>query len=610
MFTKKVFFFFICVLMLGVCPMSVKAQQKQKFDIVKFELNQLDGTASNAKYKKIDGSGNLYAIIKVRATGEDTGGLNEFLFNFNSLKSIVEDKGDELWVYVQKNAKVVTISREGYTTLRNFDLKMTLEAGKTYNMEIATYGRMNPAVISELNVQMLQFRITPATSGLVIMYRQEGADEYELFGQTGNDGVVGKNLSFGTYEYKVMSNSFFTSTGRVKLYDSEKVHVENVNLKGNLSEFNVLAPTGANIYIDNEFKGKGSWKGSLPNGSYILECRQEGFRTSTQQITVEPGATKDYVINLTPITGIISVASNPAGATVLIDGVESGTTPCNIKNVLTGTRKLTVTKQGYNPVSTEIYVEESKMSKMNFVLDDGLLVSVNSNPSGAQLFIDGEYKQLTPFSANITPGKHLVELKHKGYKTYKENVLFNKNNPTHYAKLKKTMMSYYFQANCLIRLNRESYSVGASVGAYYNNYNLQLDYYYCEAEPVENSYYGYTRDHTVDYICLRFGYGFTPFSHLRLTPQLGFGYAMFDRNYERYYIGGGHITTNYCNGGDGVYGTLALRAEYGILPWLSVTLTPEYRFPLTPSYEWGYDYCAFDDAVNDFRINLGVAFGF
>ena len=599
MFTKKVFFFFFCVLMLGVCPMSVKAQQKQKFDIVKFELNQLDGTASNAQYKKIDGSGNLYAIIKVRATGEDTGGLNEFLFNFNSLKSIVEDKGDELWVYVQKNAKVVTISREGYTPVHNFDLKMTLQAGKTYNMEIATYGRMDPSVVSKLNVQMLQFRVTPATSGLVVMYRQEGADEYELFGQTGNDGVVGKNLSFGTYEYKVMSNSFFTSTGRVKLYDSEKVHVENVNLKGNLSEFNVLAPTGANIYIDNEFKGKGSWKGSLPNGSYILECRQEGFRTSTQQITVEPGATKDYVINLTPITGIISVASNPAGATVLIDGVESGTTPCNIKNVLTGTRKLTVTKQGYNPVSTEIYVEESKMSKMNFVLDDGLLVSVNSNPSGAQLFIDGEYKQLTPFSANVTPGKHLVELKHKGYKTYKENVLFNKNNPTHYAKLKDSMMSYYFQANCQYGLNK-SLLPGVSIGAYYKNFNAQFDYYFgeeCVIDEWEDEY-----EHSVNYIGLRLGYGVKLASCVRLTPQLGCGYVNIGEGVDREHF------YCYCYGVEGVYGTLALRAEYGILPWLSVSLTPEYRFTISDNEDI-YSDC-FKGIVQDFRINLGVAFGF
>ena len=47
-----------------LCPQSIEAQQNLKFDIVKFELNQLDGTASNKNYEKIDGSGNKYAIIR------------------------------------------------------------------------------------------------------------------------------------------------------------------------------------------------------------------------------------------------------------------------------------------------------------------------------------------------------------------------------------------------------------------------------------------------------------------------------------------------------------------------------------------------------------------
>ena len=85
--TKKIFSFIFTAMMLAMCP---AAAQNLKFDIVKFELNQLDGTASNKNYEKIDGSGNKYAIIKVRSTDGDEG-LSEFMFNFNSLKSIVED---------------------------------------------------------------------------------------------------------------------------------------------------------------------------------------------------------------------------------------------------------------------------------------------------------------------------------------------------------------------------------------------------------------------------------------------------------------------------------------------------------------------------------------
>ena len=258
--------------MLAMCP-AVANAQNLKFDIVKFELNQLDGTASNKNYEKIDGSGNRYAIIKVRSTDGDEG-LGEFMFNFNSLKSIVENKGDELWVYVQKNAKMVNISREGYTPLRNFDLKMTLQAGKTYNMEI-TYDRVEKVVKKELRMQMLSFKLTPAVEGAIVMYKKEGEEAFEELGKTDKFGAVSKNLKFGTYEYQVIRSQYFTTQGIIKLNNSSEVHTENITLKPNFSNITLKTASGADIYINNELKGRGSWTGALNAGDYVVECKQE-----------------------------------------------------------------------------------------------------------------------------------------------------------------------------------------------------------------------------------------------------------------------------------------------------------------------------------------------
>ena len=352
--------------MLAMCP---AAAQNLKFDIVKFELNQLDGTASNAQYRKVDGSGNLYAVIKVRSTDGDEG-LGEFMFNFNSLKSIVEDKGDELWVYVQKNAKIVTISREGYTPLRNFDLKMTLQAGKTYNMEI-TYDRVEKVVKKELYMQMLTFRLTPAVEGAVVMYKKQGSDKFELLGNTDKQGTISKNLGFGTYEYQVLSQKHFTSEGIVKLNNSNEVHTENITLKGNTSEVALVTDEYADIYVNGELKERGIWKGTLTAGEYVVECKQEGHRPTSQKIVVEPAVNKLYeLLKPTPITGFVSVTSTPSGATVLIDGKESGKTPCNIKDVLVGYRKVTLSLTDYNTASTVVEVKEGEVANASIALNN------------------------------------------------------------------------------------------------------------------------------------------------------------------------------------------------------------------------------------------------
>ena len=351
-------------MVLAMCP---AAAQNLKFDIVKFELNQLDGTASNKNYEKIDGSGNRYAIIKVRSTDGDEG-LGEFMFNFNSLKSIVEDKGDELWVYVQKNAKMVTISREGYTPLRNFDLKTTLQAGKTYNMEI-TYDRVEKVVKKELRMQMLSFKLTPAVEGAMVVYKKQGDDKFEKLGITDKNGEVSINLNFGAYEYQVMADNYFTTEGIIKLNNATEVHTENITLKGNFSNITLTTNEGADIYVNNQLKGRGKWTGALKAGEYIVECKQEGHRPTSQGITVEVNADKTIELQKpTPITGFVSVISSPSGATVLIDGKERGKTPCNVSDVLVGNRRVALSMSGYATASTSIVVKEGEVTDVNLTL--------------------------------------------------------------------------------------------------------------------------------------------------------------------------------------------------------------------------------------------------
>ena len=112
----------IIVCMLLAWTVTVQAQQRQKFTVSSFALDPFATTAQNDNYKKVDGSGALMAIIRVTSTS-DNDNLSAYKFDFGNLNhEVVVRDDDELWVYVQRNAKLVTISREGYTTIRNYDL--------------------------------------------------------------------------------------------------------------------------------------------------------------------------------------------------------------------------------------------------------------------------------------------------------------------------------------------------------------------------------------------------------------------------------------------------------------------------------------------------------
>lgn len=353
---------FLGLLMFLLGATTVNAQTKLKMSIASFEADPFDTTPQNSLYEKIDGSGARYAIIKVSSNNPDDQ-LKEYHFNFGNLKSIVEEHDDELWVYVQKNAKMVTISRNGYKTINKYDLETTIEAGKTYVMMLNV---AKPIVYT----QMVQFVIKPENSGAIVTVKssKENAQE-EMFGTTDETGTVAKALELGTYTYKIIANNYHTSEGRITLNDRKNTYKEEVTLRANFSEITLTVDADADIYVNSEKKAVRTWTGVLRAGDYQVECRQEGHRTSTQLVSVTAGDNRTYQLTPpTPITGTLSLTSKPLGANIAIDGREYGQTPQNITDLLIGNHTITLSMEKYQAASQTFVVAENQTTELNVVL--------------------------------------------------------------------------------------------------------------------------------------------------------------------------------------------------------------------------------------------------
>ena len=213
------------VILAILVAMPVSAQTKLKFSVAGFEQDLTDLSAQSAEYKKVDGSGSLYAIIKVTSNNPDDD-LREYQFNFGSLKHIVDDQHDgELWLYVQRNAKTVTITRKGYAPIQRYDLRTTIQPGKNYVMQLSAAQR---AVYK----QMVKFAVTPPDSKAVVMIKssKEGATE-ELFGLAeSSTGEVAKSLELGSYTYRVIAENYHENNGRFILDDRNAILTEKVTL--------------------------------------------------------------------------------------------------------------------------------------------------------------------------------------------------------------------------------------------------------------------------------------------------------------------------------------------------------------------------------------------
>ncbi len=341
---------------------TLSAQQRLKFSVLEFSQDAFDLSAQSEETKKIDGSGSLYAIIKVTSDNPDDD-LRAYQFNFGNMNHLVEDHDDQLWLYVQKNAKQVTITRQGYTPVRNYDLRTTIEAGRNYVMRLSAQG---PVIYT----QMVMFSIQPADSKAVVMIQREGSGQNrEMLGIIDETGGVAKNMELGTYTYEVVAENYYPSEGRFTLQIPSETHTESIVLRSNGAKVTLKAGPNVEIFVNGTKRGTGSLTGVLKAGNHTVECRQANHRPSQQTITIEEG--KEQTIQLTPptpITGTLSVNSRPLGASIQIDGTDYGATPKNIANLLIGHHQVTVSKDGYASKTEECDIHEDETLTLEMTL--------------------------------------------------------------------------------------------------------------------------------------------------------------------------------------------------------------------------------------------------
>ena len=350
---------------------AVSSFGQLKFHVAEFAADPFDLTARNDQYKKVDGSGSLYAIIKV--SGEEGDNLREYQFNFGNMNHEVTEHDGLLWIYVQKNAKRVTIRRSGYAPLLNYDLQTTVEEGKTYRMKLSAQG---PVVY----MQMLMFQVQPADARASVIIKGSAPDAVEqMLGTTDASGAIARNMPYDTYTYRIFSENYYPTEGRFTLGDKSQTHREQVTLRPRFAQITLSVDGGAEIWVNGEKKGTGTWTGSLNAGAYSVECRQASHRSSQQTVTVEEG--RDRTVYLTapsPIVGTLSLLSTPLGATIKVDGKDCGTTPRNIDDLLIGQHTVTLSFKGYDERRATVEIKEQQTADLNLTLTK---TAVSATPS-------------------------------------------------------------------------------------------------------------------------------------------------------------------------------------------------------------------------------------
>lgn len=569
---------FLALLLLVALPAG--AQDRLKFSIADFSADPFDLSAKNAAYEKYDGNGDRYAIIKVTSNNPDEN-LSEYNFNFGNMKHIVEDHDGVLWIYVQRNAKLVTVTRNGYVPINRYDLHTTIESGRNYVMSLTSEAR-------RVLTQMVQFNIEPASARAVVMVKssREGAPE-EIFGYADASGAVAKSLEYGTYTYKVLADNYHMSEGRFTLDDKNRTFVETVKLRSNFSDITFTVDADADIYINGEKKGTRQWSGQLKAGNYQVECRQADHNPTTEYVKVTENDRRTITLKAPEaITGTVAVTSSPLGADIEIDGRNYGVTPRNI-DIIIGKHEITLSKKDYRPHKETFEVREDRNTEVSATLGHTAQATIASTPDGASVYVDDAYQGETPFDYVGEAGDHKLKLFLTGYKPMERTVNFGaREAQTLKFTLQRQLVKksdFYVQAG--IGLG-STMSAGVDLGAHLAGVNVELGYDYSlnKAQTIYWNYIGDSPDGTTleaNYkphaiIKAKVGYGINAGTRFKITPQVGYRYTWVAED-----------GASMINGANCSAVSVGVRAYCAIMPHLGVSLTPEYAIAVSKSEGFG-----------------------
>lgn len=169
----------------------------------------------------------------------------------------------------------------------------------------------------------------------------------------------------GEHNVMIVSETNITAEKNILVNDGETVDCV-LDLYSNFVNVTVTTDPGADIYIDNSFKGIGQWRGLLSIGQHLFEAKKSLHRTTTQTLDITIGGNESITLsNPEPIYGILDVNTSPMGAKIIIDGKEHGTTPRVLNNIMIGDHELKLEKEGYVTINKTFTLEEKSIMSIN-----------------------------------------------------------------------------------------------------------------------------------------------------------------------------------------------------------------------------------------------------
>lgn len=333
---NSVFKFFVINIILSFSLQSFS----QGIKVKKMEMIVSDLSASINQ--RIDNEGIPCGLVKVLISN------GEMKYE-GKVVGEVDNKMNEYWVYLPKGTRELVIKHPYLLPV---------------NVRFSDYGI---EMIESKTTYRLLINETPLDiekNGLVIKIKPQSAilkiDDYEI--DKRNDGCYKIFLEKGEHVCKVSATGYRSAVEIIK--KNKGFQTFDVNLESLMGEISITSPiSDAEILIDDEVVGKGSYKGNLPAGDYIVKIRKQGYEAASRTVVLKEKEEKQIIFpELKRSVKSFKIQTWPTECfqrKVFVDGFLIGSDSILEQQLTTGKHSIRIEITGCNVVEQDLVVTDS-----------------------------------------------------------------------------------------------------------------------------------------------------------------------------------------------------------------------------------------------------------
>lgn len=224
--------------------------------------------------------------------------------------------------------------------------------------------------------------LTSDSATLVIGSQPEGAEVSVNGIARGATPCRVERIPEGSVSVEVRAAGYLPFTQTLRLSAGEVQSLE-ARLEERPARLQVVSlPDKARVYVNNEFRGETPLTlPALAPGEHRVRVELAGFDPTARTVTLQRGDERTEEFRLLGNTGRLQLTTEPAGATLLVDGQPRGATvaapgeqavvsaPLTLEHLAEGEHVVQVSRQGFFAKQEKIVVVRGQTKTMHFKLE-------------------------------------------------------------------------------------------------------------------------------------------------------------------------------------------------------------------------------------------------